>query len=186
MYARSGIPDYITYVRDLCSSVVGVQTAFLLLEGISLSYNLLWMNGYPLYSFKALHLIGINYSANVTLPNLFELLEARFWLPTMYWTSTSILIPTLFAYFFNLSIRDVKRHGTKVSEARYPIDPLMFSLVKIIITHVVYFPGVATPSFLDAISVARVNTAVVGGVYGMLIAGYVGVAASIYDAAQSK
>lgn len=186
MYTRSGIPDGITYVRDLCSSVVGVQTAFLLLEGISLSYNLLWMNGYPIYSFKFLNLLGFKVSQNVSLPNLFELLEARFWLPTIYWSSTSILIPLLFAYFFNLSVRDVKRHGSKVSEARYPVDPLVFNIVKIILTHIVYLPPGATPSFLDPISVARVNTAVVGGVYGMLVAGYVGVAASIYDAAQSK
>ncbi|KAK4541630.1 hypothetical protein LTR36_007774 [Oleoguttula mirabilis] len=180
MYSVSGIPESIDNVRDICSSVTGVQMAFLLLEAIALSREVIpWV-----YAFEIAGIRGYGMpTIAVYYPDLFKLLTSDFWLPTLLWSATSLLIPSLFAYFFNLTIREVKRHGALVSVARYTVDPLTFNIVKALLTWMVYGKGIGF-GIIDPFTAITASNAMFGGYNGVLIGCYVCIVASVYEAAQ--
>ena len=122
---------------------------------------------------------------SVYYPDLFLLLTPSFWLPTLLWTLTSLVIPATLAYFFNLTVRTVRRGGARVSVARYAIDPLTFNIVKALATWMVYSQGVGA-NYIDPAVISRVNYAMLGGYQGVLIGCYVVILAAVYDAAQRK
>ncbi|KAK5116607.1 hypothetical protein LTR85_009232 [Meristemomyces frigidus] len=182
LYTVSGIPERIDSVRDICSSVTGVQMAFLLLEAIALQREVLpWQYAFEIAGIRAYGMPTIA----VYYPDLFKLLTSEFWLPTLLWASTSILIPSLFAYFFNLTIREVKRNGALVSVARYTVDPLTFNIVKAIVTWMVYGKGVGF-GYIDPLTAITASNAMFGGYNGVLIGCYICIIASVYEAAQRK
>ncbi|KAK3638768.1 hypothetical protein LTR56_012875 [Elasticomyces elasticus] len=181
-YTISGIPETLERVREVCSSVIGVQIAFQLLEATGLQRTTLpWI-----------YLMDVKIGPGIQgmilpvyYPDLFELLTADFWLPTLLYATTSIFIPALFAYFFNLTTRNVNRHGATVSVARYTVDPLIFNVVKAILTYVVYGQLVGANVF-GVENVATVRNAMIGGHQGVLVGCYVCILASVYEAAQRK
>jgi len=122
---------------------------------------------------------------SVYYPDLFRLLTAGFWMPTLLYASTSIFLPALLAYFFNLTMRDVRRHGAVVRVARYNIDPLTFNIVKALLTYMVYGQLIGV-NLLGLENVATVRQAMFGGHQGVLIGCYVCIIASLYEAAQRK
>ncbi|KAK5713752.1 hypothetical protein LTR17_017519 [Elasticomyces elasticus] len=181
-YTISGIPETLERVREVCSSVVGVQLAFQLLEATGLQRATLpWI-----------YLMDVKIGPGIQgmilpvyYPDLFKLLTAEFWLPTLLYAMTSIFVPALFAYFFNLTTRNVNRHGATVSVARYTVDPLIFNVVKAILTYVVYGQLVGV-NVLGAENVTTVRDAMIGGHQGVLIGCYVCILANVYEAAQRK
>ncbi|KAK4892140.1 hypothetical protein LTR27_009324 [Elasticomyces elasticus] len=181
-YTVSGIPETLERVREVCSSVIGVQMAFQLLEATGLQRATLpWI-----------YLMDVKIGPGIQgmilpiyYPDLFKLLTADFWLPTLLYATTSIFVPALFAYFFNLTTRNVNRHGATVSVARYTVDPLIFNVAKAILTYVVYGQLVGANIF-GVENVATVRNAMVGGHQGVLIGCYVCILASVYEAAQRK
>jgi len=182
LYTVSGIPDTIEHVRDLCSSVTGVQMAFLCLESLALQREVLpW--DYITSTGPIGWLGGLN--INFYFPNLWHVLEPGFWFPTLLWATTSLAVPSLVAYFFNLTIRDVKRHGARVSVARYPVDPLTFNVVKALSTYIIYGQGWAA-DVIGPMTVEQVSNAMYGGYRGVLIGCCVCILASLYEAAQRK
>ena len=181
----SGIPETIENVRELCSSVTSVQMTFLFLEAAGLQrYLLPWKaTGFAIPSY---HLLGINTPpVPVMLPDLFSLLTAKFWATSLLWASTSVFVPLVFAYFYNLSTRDVKRHGARVTVARYSADPMTFSVVKALITWMVYSQGYMF-GFIDDAVASHVHLAMFGGYQEIMIGSYVGAIAALYEAAQRK
>lgn len=128
---------------------------------------------------------GLPSSYAIKLPDLFILLTGFFWSTTLLWVSTSVLIPAIFAYFYNLTIRDVKRHGERVTVVRHSTDPLVFDVVKALATFIVYGNGV-TFGLINPTVADRVNNSFYGGYNGVLIASGVGIIASLYEAAQRK
>ncbi|KAK5175145.1 uncharacterized protein LTR77_000282 [Saxophila tyrrhenica] len=186
LYTGSGIPEFVESVREMCSSVIGVQVSCLLLEGICLSRNLLPLTQVGPAFTKSYELFGLSIpETRLMLPNLFQLVESDFWMPTLLWSATSIFIPLFFAYFYNLSVRDIKRGGTKVSVARYRADPLTFNVVKALLAFVVYNNDHVF-SFIHPKHVCMVNASMLGGYRAMLVGGYVGILATMYEAAQRK
>lgn len=182
LYTFSGIPETIEHLRDLCSSVTGVQMAFMCLESLALQREVLpWE--YITCTGPISWLGGLN--INFYFPNLWHVLEPGFWFPTLLWGITSLAFPSLMAYFFNLSIHDVKRHGARVSVARYPVDPLTFNVVKALSTYIIYGQGWAA-DVIGPMTVAQVSNAMYGGYRGVLIGCYVCILACLYDAAQRK
>ncbi|KAK5700486.1 hypothetical protein LTR97_005003 [Elasticomyces elasticus] len=181
-YTISGIPETLERVREVCSSVIGVQMAFQLLEASGLQRAILpWI-----------YLMDVKIGPGIQgmilpvyYPDLFKLLTADFWLPTLLYATTSIFVPALFAYFFNLTTRNVNRHGATVSVARYTVDPLMFNVVKAILTYVVYGQLVGANIF-GVENVATVRNSMIGGHHGVLVGCYVCILASVYEAAQRK
>ncbi|KAK3721965.1 hypothetical protein LTR37_002781 [Vermiconidia calcicola] len=185
LYERSGIPDKLYSIREACSSVVGVQMTFLLLEALALQRQLLGWT-YAGISLPSVSILGFDtWAIPLYVPDFFHLLTAEFWSTSLLWTSTSVVIPMIFAYFYNLSTRDVKRHGTVVTVARYRADPLIFSVAKALTTIVVY-EREYTFGLFDSAARANVNDAVFLGFRGMLLGSYVGVVAALYEAAQRK
>ena len=184
LYAGSGISERIEQLRELCSTVTGVQMTFLLVEAIGLQRQLLpWMHAFHIPSF---YILGFaTPEIPIPLPDLFRLVTPEFWSTTTLWATTSILVPLLFAYFYNLSTHDVKHHGARVTVSRYTADPLTFNVVKGLMTLIVYQAG-HTFGLFDQSVATNVTEALYGGYRGMLISSYVGVVAAIYEAVQRK
>ena len=184
LYGVSGISERIDSLRELCSSVTGVQMSFLFLEAIGIQKELLpWEYAFDIPSVRFLGLSTP--TIPFMLPDFFRTVSPVFWTTTILWATTSIFIPALFAYFYNLSTRVVKRHGTPVTVTRYRFDPLMFNVAKAIVTWVVYDHGY-TFGLFDAFTILRVNQAMFGGYRGILVGSYVSMLAALYEAAQRK
>lgn len=125
-------------------------------------------------------------SIAVFLPDLFILLTGYYWSATLLWASTSIFVPALFAYFYNLTVRDVKRGARIVPVARYAADPLTFHVVKALATWLVYNQGVSFGDWVDPIVAERIELALYGGHTATLIGSAIGALAALYEAAQKK
>ncbi|KAH9824595.1 hypothetical protein Tdes44962_MAKER04276 [Teratosphaeria destructans] len=178
LYTLSSIPEAIEYMRQRCSSVAGVQMFFITLESSALQWELIgWV-----------HLTDFRYWPGRTrplyYPDLFDLLKGEFWSPMLLWLAISLAIPSLLAYFFNLTLRDVNRHGVKVSVARYTVDPLVFNVVKGILTYVVL--GTTFGSDVVGVHTTKMRDALVGGYAGPVTGSAVVILAALYEAAQRK
>ncbi|KAK4505455.1 hypothetical protein PRZ48_003418 [Zasmidium cellare] len=180
LYARSGITENIESLRESLSSVNAIQLSFLLLEAFALQRRVLpWRYMFDIPS------TGLTPSIAVFLPDLFVLLTGFYWSTTLLWSATSIFVPILFAYFYNLTMRDVKRGNTRVTVARYAADPFTYNVVKALATWLVYVKGVNF-GFIDPEVAERVDLAVYGGSTAILIGSAVGALAALYEAAQKK
>ncbi|RMX72299.1 hypothetical protein D0869_14759 [Hortaea werneckii] len=200
-YTLTGLPRTLDSLRETCSSLSGIQGFFMLLETFSLHRVVLpWI-----YSGLDLPLPFLPDSLTthrggflprkieLFYPDLFQLLSSDFWFPTLLWSSTSLLLPALAAYFFNLTLRPVHRRasgssggGVAVTVARYTFDPLMFNVVKAIATWMVYSRGVGMGGRIGEEVVGTVEGAMWGGYQGVLVGCYVCVLASVYEAVLRK
>jgi hypothetical protein len=182
-WEKSGTIEFIESVRETSSNVVGVQLAVLLLEAYGLQrYTFPWKNAFhipPKYTGTV-----APKGLNVALPDLFNLLQIKFWAPSTLWLSTSVFIPLLFAYFFNFT-HSVTSTRRRAQPGQYRVDPLTFNVVKALATYLVYAQGI-TGGFADDTTVSFVNTAFPGGYQGVLIGAGIGALASIYDAILQK
>lgn len=157
LYARSGITERIEELREMCSSVTAIQMTFLCLEAFALQRRVLpWRFVFDIPA------TGLTPSIAVFLPDLFVLLTGFYWSTILLWCTTSIFVPVLFAYFYNLTMRDVKRGNSRVTVARYAADPFTYNVVKALMTWLVYVKGVSF-GFIDEEVAMRVDLAVYGG-----------------------
>jgi hypothetical protein len=117
------------------------------------------------------------------------LLTSSFWAPFTLWASTSLFIPLLVSYFFNLTLKPKPLHATRAHtapEPTYKFDPLVFNVVKALITYAVYAQGFRFGGFVENSTVERIGGAVTGGYEGILIGAGIGALASIYEAILKK
>lgn len=180
LYTGSGVTEYVEHVREMCSSVTGIQTTILLLEAFALQRSLMpWRYAFDI---PATPMTG---SIAVSVPDLFVLLTGYYWTTTLLWAFTSIFIPALFAYFYNLTMRDVRRGTQRVQVARYPADPMTYNVVKALVTWLVYARGVSfgiiAPETAD-----RVDMSIYGGHLSVIIGSGIGALAAMYEATQKK
>jgi len=71
----------------------------------------------------------------VNLPDLFAVLEGRFWVPVLTWIVVSVLIPGLVGYFVNLT-----RSPTALkASGGYVCDPLTFALAKGLLGWILFY-----------------------------------------------
>lgn len=163
---------------------MGVQLTTLLLEAFALQRRLLpWKY---LTEIPWIGVLGMPDRLAIKIPDFFVLLTGYFWSTTLLWLATSIVVPSLFAYFYNLSIRDVKRHGNVVSVARYVIDPFTFNVVKALGSYIIYSRGSTFGGLVSNEVAGRVSSAMFGGSTGTVIGAVVCALASLYEAAQRK
>lgn len=180
LYSSSGITENIEWLRETCSSVAAVQLTFMLIESVALQKRLMpWRFAFSIPS------TGFTPSFPVQYPDLFILLTGFYWSTTLLWTATSVVVPLIFAYFYNLTIRDVKRGNMRVSVARYAADPLTFNVVKALATWLVYSRGVSL-GFINPEVAERVELAMFGGSTAVLIGCGIGALAALYEAAQKR
>ncbi len=128
----------------------------------------------------------------VHLPDMFALLTAAFWGPALTWAVTSVILPGVGGYFFNLGVAHQTAGGgagrgrKAAKEAEYAVDPLMFSIVKAVVTYVVYAQGVTFGGLVNPASVARINGALYSGWKGVLVGTAVSGVSAVYDAVLRK
>jgi hypothetical protein len=115
-------------------------------------------------------------------PNVSVLFSGVFWAPTTLWLLTSVVLPLVFAYFFNLTFTSPRPPSKRPKPLR-EFDPLTFSIVKALAAWLVYSPS-ATFRFGGLYSKATVSVVqdfVYGGYFGLYVGSAIGVLTSLYD-----
>ncbi len=187
LYADSGIPESTQAARESLSTV---NSVLLLVSAFELYYLRpeLLADRYA-FTVPAINLLGTSDLA-VYVPDLFLLLTASFWYPALTWAFTSTIVPSLFGYFINLSAANHHnmrgRPRLSAHSGDYTVDPLTFSVVKALLTYVVYAQGVTFGGWIDDLSVTRINSALYAGWPGVLVGAGVSGLASVYDAVLRK
>ncbi|OCL04610.1 hypothetical protein AOQ84DRAFT_300545 [Glonium stellatum] len=193
LWTKIYIEEAIEFLRENFSSVTAVEATVLFIEAFGLQYNTLqWAHPFDTPPVASLSLN----SRQVHVPDARILLTSEFWAPATLWSLTSLFIPLLFSYFFNLTLRSNTRHRS--SKGMYAADPLTFNVVKALMTYIVY-PTTLTPvqgGIAKVIypkwgpfgvgTVSTVRDNVPGGYPGIIIGAGIGILASIYDAALKK
>lgn len=186
-YEKSGISEAVEGVREILSSVVGVEAAVLLIEAIGLQrHTLPWTLTFPLPENKW---FGTR-PYQISLPNFFQLLGSSFWSASLLWASTSLIFPLIVSYFFNLTVQS-KAHATAakhsvVRKSTIVFDPLIFNVAKGLLAWLVYSQGFRFWGLYDVETIIAVNGSVPFGAQGMLIGAGVGALVSLYDAILKK
>lgn len=180
MYSVSGVPQTVEWVRDLCSSAVGVHATFLLLEAYALQKAIFpYKYAFDIPAVPLLHTPSIA----VKVPDLFVLLSGAFWGPTLLWTATSIFVPLFFAYFYNMTAHPLRRSSARVQALRYPYDPMTFSIVKALATLLVYRFDI-TRGYIDPYPAITVDHAMFSGHSAILTGCAISGLASLWEASQ--
>lgn len=186
-FEKSGISEGAEGVREILSSVVGVEAAVLMFEAFGLQrHTLPWTLTFPLPENKWL---GTKpYSLH--LPNFFQLLGSSFWSASFLWASTSLIFPLMISYFFNLTVQS-KAHAAAASrsvvrKSTQVFDPLTFNVAKGLLAWLVYAQGFRFWGLYDVETIIAVNGSVLGGYQGMLIGAGIGALVSLYDAILKK
>lgn len=185
MYEESGITEASHATREALSTVTSILFLVQAFELFFIRAEVL-ANRYA-FTIPAVSALGTS-DIPVYLPDMFLLLTSSFWSPALTWVLTSVAVPSLFGYFFNLSVSHAPVHRTrsKSSTPEYVVDPLTFSIARAIISYVVYGQGVTFGGLLSDVSIERLNRAVYGGYQGMLTGSAVTALVSFYDAILRK
>jgi hypothetical protein len=183
MYEESGITEATEATRETLSTVRSVLFVISAFELYYLRPEVL-PNRYA-FTIPAVGLLHTS-DLPVYLPDIFLILAASFWAPVSIWALTSFIIPSFFGYFFNLTVG--AQHGRRkaTSTPDYVVDPLTFSIIKGLVSYVVYAQGVTFGGLLDETSIGRINSAIYGGWQGILVGSSITALTSIYDAVLKK
>lgn len=187
LYKESGITEATHATRESLSTVTSVLFAINAFELYFLRPEVL-ADRYA-FTIPAVSFLG-THDHPVFVPDMFLLLTASFWSPALTWAFTSVVLPSLVGYFINLT-SGTASHGGRVTRRsaptqEYVVDPLAFSIVKAIISFVVYGQGVTFGGWLNPQSIERINGAVYGGYKGVLVGSAVSGLFSVYDAILKK
>jgi hypothetical protein len=185
IYKDSGITEATHATRESLSTVTSILFVISAFELWFLRPEVL-PDRYA-FTIPAIRLLGTN-DYPVQVPDLFLLLTSSFWSPTLLWLFTSTLLPTAAGYFFNLSIAHQSGRRTRTTNPTpdYVVDPLTFSIVKALISYVVYGQHVTFGGWINEESIARVSSAIYGGYKGILTGTAITGLVSIYDAVLKK
>ncbi|KAJ4308851.1 hypothetical protein N0V84_011851 [Fusarium piperis] len=185
MYEESGITEVSHATRDTLSTVTSVLFCVAAWELWNVRREVL-SNIYA-FTIPAIQFLGTS-DYPVYIPDMFLLLSSSFWSPTLTWIFTSVAVPSFLGYFFNLSATSTPptRGRLRSNNAEYVVDPLTFSIVKALISFVVYGQGVNFGGLLNDMSILRLNNAIYGGYKGILTGTAITGLMSIYDAVLRK
>ncbi|KAI0456980.1 hypothetical protein F5B21DRAFT_120491 [Xylaria acuta] len=185
VYKESGITEATHATRETLSTVTSVLFAISAFELYFLRPEIL-ADRYA-FTIPAVSFLGTS-DYPVFVPDMFLLLTSSFWSPALLWAFTSTILPSIAGYFINMTTGAhqgrVPRRGPQVPDA--VVDPLTFSIVKAIISFVVYGQGVTFGGWINEVSIARISSAVYGGYKGILTGAAVSGVFSIYDAVLKK
>jgi hypothetical protein len=135
-----------------------------------------------IFDFPSIRIVGIP-SFAVKIPDLFVVLSSSFWYPVLLWSATSIFVPLLFAYFFNLTVHTVKRNNARVRVVRYNYDPFVFNVAKFLVVSAVYGTGVLQ-GYVSDHTVTVVENSQFSGFASMLVGTYICGLCSLWQATQ--
>ena len=181
-WGKSGVTEQAEGLRESLSSVASIEAVVLAIEALGLRGEVLPSR----YAFT-IPAVALLQSSDwpVYLPDLFFLLTASFWSPFTLWLTTSLGVPLLFAYFFNLTLKH-KSSRSHAARNNQSFDPLTFNIVKALVAFVVYSQGVTFGDYLGEVSIDRIRGAVPGGAEGIMIGASIGILTSVYDAVLKK
>lgn len=185
-YNDSGITEVTHATRETLSTVNAVLVAISAFELYFLRPEVL-ADRYA-FTIPAISFLGTN-DYPVFVPDMFLLLTASFWSPALLWSFTSAILPSIAGYFVNMTTGQTHGRTTRRTAAATPeavVDPLTFSIVKALISFVVYGQGVTFGGWLSDVSITRINSAVYGGYKGILAGAAISGIFSIYDAVLKK
>ncbi|RGP71047.1 hypothetical protein FLONG3_7280 [Fusarium longipes] len=185
IYEESGITEVSHATRDTLSTVTSILFCVAGWELWNVRREIL-SNVYA-FTIPAISTLGTP-DYPVYVPDMFLLLTSSFWSPALTWILTSVIVPSFAGYFFNLSATSPppSRARPRPNHADYVVDPLTFSIVKALISFVVYGQGVNFGGLLSDLSIMRLENAVYGGYKGILTGTAITGLVSIYDAVLRK
>ena len=185
VYQASGVTQYVDLIRDRVSSTRSIESIAVGLEAVSLLNQLLPKK--TLFMVPAIDAIGMPEWA-FKGSDLFLILTYDFWATLSFWSMTSMLLPLLSAYIFNITLK--AKHGeAKHSRQSHPAvqyDPLTFNLSKALITWLVYVQNVEYHGLASEQTKQTILNSVPGGYQGVLAATGIGVITSLYEAILRK
>lgn len=187
LYKESGFTEATNATRESLSTVTSVLFAINAFELYFLRPEVL-ADRYA-FTIPAISFLHTN-DYPVFVPDVFLLLTTSFWSPALLWAFTSVILPSLAGYFINLTAGSAQQHG-RVTRRNAPslehtVDPLTFSIVKAVISFVVYGQGVTFGGWFNPQSIERINGAVYGGYKGVLVGAAISGVFSVYDAILKK
>ena len=170
-------------LRELVSSVVGVESVILLVESFCLQRRMIpWRYAGDVPSST---IIGTSSHA-LFLPDFFVLLTDVYWSTTLLWAFSNFLLPLAVSWLFNLTLRPVVRHGVTKIKPRMRFDPMTFNVIKALLAWLVFSRGARFYGLFSNETVDLVAQGMPAGYSGVLIGSSIGILASLYDAAQRK
>lgn len=181
-YQDSGIIETTEATRETLSTVTSIQALVIFFELYKLRAEVL-PDRYA-FTIPAIELLKTK-ARDIYIPDLFLLLTSSFWGPVTLWAFTSFILPLTAAYFFNLTAKP-SRSRSHTTHFNYTVDPLTFSIVKGLLTFVIYGQDVTFGGLVDLEYVARINSAIYGGWQGVLVGSGIGALVSVYDAVLKK
>jgi hypothetical protein len=168
--------------RQELGSVEAIHMLLLIFEAAGLSRATMpWSLSFATPAVKAAHIP----SCVVTLPDVTAIASSSFWAPTSLWAATSVLLPALFAYVFNLTYHNPKP-ARRAASPQKELDPLVFSIVKGLLAYLVYSPGASLNLWFSPATVATVHNGVYGGYATLLVGAAIGVLTSLADTLSYK
>ena len=185
IWDKSGIVETSDSIRDTLSNTVTIESMANLLELWGLfSVILPWKHLVAIPELTSLGTPEIPLRA----PDLFQLLSAEFWSTFQVWVATSVMLPLVFSYFFNMTLKAKHghvRHARNV-QTSMQYDPLTYNISKALVTWLVYAQGFRLGGLFHNQSVAVLEAAIPGGLQGVLIGTGIGALTSIYEAVLKK
>lgn len=182
IYEKSGVMEHAQATRETLSTVVSVEVLIILFEAFCLRYEVL-ADRYA-FTIPGLKLLGTS-DYPVKIPDMFLLLTSSFWGPATLWTITSLIVPLLASYFFNLTSKP-RTGRSHMQHFNYSFDPMIFNIVKALLTWVIYEKDVTFGGLVDLEYVARINSALYGGPTSVLVGCAIGVLITFYEAIIKK
>ncbi|KAL4941927.1 hypothetical protein BDV06DRAFT_171990 [Aspergillus oleicola] len=188
----SGVQERTNSLRDTLSSVKAVEVIVTLLEAFSLIKEVLplrYLATFP--AIDAIHTPAIP----IKIPDLFVLVDSSFWAPVSLWLLTSVFVPLITAFFFNISLRVAQTSNTGVQTRRSSInnrvnqttfDPLSFNIAKAVVSYLVYAHGFTFWNLWGSNSLLTVNASIPFQYAGILTGTAIGAVGTLYEAILRK
>ena len=180
-FEESGALEIAQDTRETLSSVVSVEALIIAFEAFCLRREVL--SDRFAFTIPAISLLHTS-TYDVKIPDMFLLLTSSFWGPALLWATTSLFVPLLISYFFNLTTKPST--GKSSSRFEYKFDPLTFNVVKALLTYVVFQQDATFGGLVNLEHVARINSALYGGPMGVLTGCGIGVLVTFYEAVLRK
>jgi hypothetical protein len=186
-YDKTQIAQYLEKARDALSTPTGVNALAVLFELYHLRSGILPNKKF--FDIPATPYIKDTKTA-VPAPDVFLLVDGKFWAPFTLWLLTSLIFPALVSYFVNLPIKASPSHGygtrraTASPTSQY--DTFMFNIAKGLICYLVYAQHFQLFGLYSNYTIATVNESIYGGYNSMLTTAGIGAATSLYEAVLKK
>lgn len=188
-YDRTHIHQYADSTRDYLSSPLTVTILAILLEAWGLRGQIL--PNKILTEIPALPYLTTS-PTPVKVPDLFLLLDSKFWAPFSLWFLVSLVAPAAISYFINLPLKAHPSHtystrrATLEANSQLQFDPFVFSLAKGLLAYLVFAQHFTLGGLYTHHSITTVNESILGGYSNILISSGLGAAVSLYEAVLKK